>query len=65
MFAKKISEIENLIQKQDEWRCQCINLIASENVLSQRARRGLLGLRASLRRRPPRGALLPGDFLYR
>jgi glycine hydroxymethyltransferase len=38
MYAKKISEIENLIQNQDEWRCQCINLIASENVMSQRAR---------------------------
>lgn len=38
MYAKKISEIEELIQKQDEWRCQCINLIASENVMSHRAR---------------------------
>ena len=38
MFAKKISEIEELIKKQDEWRWQCLNLIASENVMSRRAR---------------------------
>jgi glycine hydroxymethyltransferase len=38
MYAKKISEIEGLIRKQDGWRQQCINLIASENVMSRRAR---------------------------
>jgi glycine hydroxymethyltransferase len=38
MYAKKISEIEELIRKQDGWRQQCINLIASENVMSRRAR---------------------------
>jgi len=38
MYAKKPSEIEELIKKQGEWRCQCINLFASENVMSQRAR---------------------------
>jgi glycine hydroxymethyltransferase len=42
MYAKRISEIEGLIRRQDEWRATCINLIASENVLSLRARR-LLG----------------------
>ena len=40
MYAKKISEIEELIKKQDEWRRQCLNLIASENVMSRRARAG-------------------------
>ena len=38
MYEKEIAEIENLIQKQNRWRDQCINLIASENVMSQRAR---------------------------
>lgn len=38
MYEKEIIEIENLIQKQNRWRDQCINLIASENVMSQRAR---------------------------
>jgi glycine hydroxymethyltransferase len=38
MFAKRIAEIEELIRRQDDWRWQCINLIASENVMSRRAR---------------------------
>jgi glycine hydroxymethyltransferase len=38
MYAKRIAEIEELIHRQDEWRRQCINLIASENVMSRRAR---------------------------
>jgi len=38
MYEKEIAEIENLIQKQNRWRDRCINLIASENVMSQRAR---------------------------
>ncbi len=38
MYEKEIAEIENLIQKQNRWRNQCINLIASENVVSQKAR---------------------------
>jgi glycine hydroxymethyltransferase len=38
MYLKEISEIENLIHKQDQWRNRCINLIASENVVSQRVR---------------------------
>jgi len=38
MYEKEIVEIENLIQKQGRWRDTCINLIASENVMSQRAR---------------------------
>lgn len=38
MFAKRIAEIEELIRKQDDWRWQCLNLIASENVMSRRAR---------------------------
>ncbi|TFG44195.1 MAG: serine hydroxymethyltransferase [Syntrophobacterales bacterium] len=38
MYASKISEIEGLIHQQDEWRNRCINLIASENVTSRRAR---------------------------
>jgi len=38
MYEKEIAEIENLIQKQNRWRDQCINLIASENVVSKKAR---------------------------
>ena len=38
MYEKKIREIESLIQQQNEWRRRCINLVASENVMSQRAR---------------------------
>ncbi len=38
MYEKKVSELEQIIQKQNRWRDKCINLIASENVLSHRAR---------------------------
>jgi glycine hydroxymethyltransferase len=34
----KLAEIEGLIRCQDDWRRRCINLIASENVMSSRAR---------------------------
>jgi glycine/serine hydroxymethyltransferase len=36
MYVKEIGEIENLIQKQAQWRNRCINLIASENIVSRR-----------------------------
>jgi len=38
MYEIEVNEIEHMIQKQNRWREKCINLIASENVLSQRAR---------------------------
>ncbi|NIQ38701.1 MAG: aminotransferase class I/II-fold pyridoxal phosphate-dependent enzyme [Proteobacteria bacterium] len=38
MYEAKIAEIEGLIRQQNEWRLKCINLIASENVMSRRAR---------------------------
>jgi glycine hydroxymethyltransferase len=38
MYEKEVTEVEQLIQKQNQWRENCINLIASENVVSQRAR---------------------------
>jgi len=38
MYEKKVREIESLINQQSEWRMSCINLIASENVMSHRAR---------------------------
>ncbi len=38
MYEKEVTEVEHLIQKQNQWRENCINLIASENVVSQRAR---------------------------
>ena len=38
MYEKEVAGIEDLIQKQNRWREKCINLIASENLLSQRAR---------------------------
>jgi glycine hydroxymethyltransferase len=38
MYEKKVREVESLINQQNEWRLKCINLIASENVMSKRAR---------------------------
>lgn len=38
MYEKNISRIEELTQKQNTWRSKTLNLIASENVLSLRAR---------------------------
>ncbi len=36
MYEKEVAGIENLIEKQNRWRKTCINLIASENVVSRR-----------------------------
>jgi glycine hydroxymethyltransferase len=38
MYERNVSNIEALVQKQNEWRIETLNLIASENVLSDRAR---------------------------
>jgi len=38
MYERNVSNIEELVQKQNEWRSKTLNLIASENVLSSRAR---------------------------
>nr|MBP7323420.1 serine hydroxymethyltransferase [Deltaproteobacteria bacterium] len=38
MYEKQIREVESLIQQQNEWRMRSINVIASENVMSARAR---------------------------
>ena len=38
MPENMLAEIEGLVHRQDEWRRRCINLIASENVMSARAR---------------------------
>ena len=38
MYEKEVAELEQLIQKQDQWRDRCINLIASENVMSKKVR---------------------------
>ena len=38
MYESKVVEVEQLIEGQNRWRDTCINLIASENVVSQRAR---------------------------
>ena len=38
MYENKVIEVEQLIELQNRWRDTCINLIASENVVSQRAR---------------------------
>src|SRR5512136_398764 len=42
MYERNVSNIEELAQKQNEWRKKTLNLIASENVLSNRAR-GVMG----------------------
>jgi glycine hydroxymethyltransferase len=38
MYEKEVGEVERLIERQNQWRERCINLIASENVMSYRAR---------------------------
>ena len=38
MYERNVSNIEELVQKQNKWRMRTLNLIASENVLSNRAR---------------------------
>ena len=42
MYERNVSQIEDIVRKQNEWRSSTLNLIASENVLSDRAR-GILG----------------------
>jgi glycine hydroxymethyltransferase len=39
MYERNVTQIEELVRKQNEWRSSTLNLIASENVLSERARR--------------------------
>ena len=38
MYEKNVDRVEEIVEKQNEWRGQTINLIASENVMSRRAR---------------------------
>ncbi|MCK5343790.1 MAG: serine hydroxymethyltransferase, partial [Candidatus Heimdallarchaeota archaeon] len=38
MFERNVKGLEALVKKQNKWRSETINLIASENVLSKRAR---------------------------
>ena len=38
MYEQEFNETEKLIKSQDEWRSRCINLIASENVMSKKVR---------------------------
>ena len=38
MYERNVTQIEALVRKQNEWRAGTLNLIASENVLSERAR---------------------------
>lgn len=42
VYQRNIERIEELVRNQNEWRMSCINLIASENVMSKRAR-GVMG----------------------
>lgn len=42
MFASQIKRVEEIVAEQNEWRGHCLNLIASEQVMSRRAR-ALLG----------------------
>lgn len=39
MYEHNVRQIEQLVKRQNEWRSYTLNLIASENVLSKRARR--------------------------
>ncbi|MCX5859937.1 MAG: aminotransferase class I/II-fold pyridoxal phosphate-dependent enzyme, partial [Proteobacteria bacterium] len=38
MYERNVSWIESIVKEQNEWRSKTINLIASENVLSERCR---------------------------
>jgi glycine hydroxymethyltransferase len=38
MFRDNVTAVEQLVKEQEEWRSQCLNLIASEQVMSRRAR---------------------------
>ena len=38
MYSQHIARVESLVNEQDEWRSACINLIASEQSMSRRAR---------------------------
>jgi glycine hydroxymethyltransferase len=42
MYSSHVSRVEAICREQDDWRNSCINLIASEQVMSRRAR-GVLG----------------------
>ena len=42
MYERTVAQIEELVRKQNEWRSGTLNLIASENLLSRRAR-GVMG----------------------
>ena len=42
MYTSHITRVESLVNEQEEWRRLCINLIASEQIMSRRAR-GVLG----------------------
>jgi len=41
MYERNVKWIEEIVAQQNEWRCNTLNLIASENVMSNRARRVL------------------------
>ncbi|UCF99339.1 MAG: serine hydroxymethyltransferase [Spirochaetaceae bacterium] len=41
MYERNVSQIEEIVKKQNEWRSSTLNLIASENVLSNRARQSM------------------------
>ena len=41
MYERNVSQIEEIVKKQNQWRSNTLNLIASENVLSTRARSSL------------------------
>jgi glycine hydroxymethyltransferase len=41
MYERNVSQIEEIVKKQNQWRSSTLNLIASENVLSNRARHSL------------------------
>ena len=38
MYERNVQWVENLVREQNEWRMTTVNLIASENVMSRRAR---------------------------
>ena len=49
MYKQQIARVESIVKEQNEWRDLCINLIASEQSMSSRARAPRLRLLPSLR----------------
>jgi len=60
MYTSHLDRVEQLVREQEEWRRLCINLIASEQVMSKRARNVMGPTSVTATPKAIRRALLPG-----